>query len=266
MARRPLVIGNWKMNGSLLANHALVGGLVASVDITRALAAGVEVAVCPSAVHVAIVAAQLRDLSQSRAGQAMVQLGAQDASEYTGGAFTGETGAAMLKEVGARFVLLGHSERRSLFSDSNERVRAKVAAVLAEGLVPVICVGETLEQRDAGATQAVVGAQLDVVAPLLAQLADSAFVVAYEPVWAIGTGKTASPEQAQQVHAFIRNRLVEQGVAAASQVRLLYGGSVKAANAEALFGQVDIDGGLIGGAALVVEDFAAIVAAANNTK
>jgi triosephosphate isomerase (TIM) len=266
MARRPLVIGNWKMNGSLLANHALVGALVANAEITRALGAGVEVAVCPSAVHLPLVAAQLRELSQSRAGQAMIQFGSQDASEFAGGAFTGETSAAMLKELGARFVLLGHSERRSLFGDSNERVGAKVSAVLAEGLVPVICVGETLEQRDAGATEAVVGAQLDVLTPFLTQLSASAFVVAYEPVWAIGTGKTASPEQAQQVHAFIRARLSARGVAAASQVRLLYGGSVKAANADALFGQQDIDGGLIGGAALVADDFAAIVAAANNTK
>ncbi len=266
MARRPLVIGNWKMNGSLAVNAALVGDLASNVDITRALAGGVEVAVCPSHTHVALVSSQLQQLSEARLGMAMVQLGAQDASEHASGAFTGETNATMLKELGARFVLLGHSERRSFFGDTNERVRAKAAAVLAEGLVPVICVGETLAQRDSGATEQVVGEQIDAVADLLGPLPTSAYVIAYEPVWAIGTGKTASPEQAQQVHAFIRARLVSLGVAAAQQVRLLYGGSVKANNALELFKQIDIDGGLIGGAALVAEDFAAIVAAANNTK
>jgi triosephosphate isomerase (TIM) len=243
MARRPLVIGNWKMNGSLGANAALVSDLVANAQITRALAAGVEVAVCPSHVHVATVASQLLQLSQARPGMAMVQVGAQDVSEHGAGAFTGETNADMVKELGARFVLLGHSERRSFFGDSNLRVRDKTAAVLAAGLVPVICVGETLQQRESGATEQVVGEQLDAVADLLAPLPASAFVIAYEPVWAIGTGKTASPEQAQDVHEFIRVRLVAKGVAAAQQVRLLYGGSVKAANAEALFGQADIDGG-----------------------
>jgi triosephosphate isomerase (TIM) len=256
MSRRALVIGNWKMNGAIASNEALVHDLCHHALVKASIDAGVEVAVCPSFVHVAMVSAELK---RHTAG---VQLGAQDISEHGNGALTGETSAAMLKELAVRFVLVGHSERRSLFGDTDARVDAKVKAALAAGLVPVICVGESLAQREAGNMQAIIEGQVAAVLDSVRSLHCSAYVLAYEPVWAIGTGKTASPEQAQEVHGLIRAQLRRANVAAAETVRLLYGGSVKANNALSLFGQPDIDGGLIGGAALVAQDFAAIVAAA----
>jgi triosephosphate isomerase len=189
-------------------------------------------------------------------------IGAQDVSEHAQGAFTGEVAASMLRDIGATHVLVGHSERRQYHGESSACVAAKFAQAQAAGLIPVLCVGETLEQRDAGATEAVVGEQLDAVVQHSGIAALATAVMAYEPVWAIGTGRTATPAQAQAVHAFIRDKLAAVDATIASSLRILYGGSVKPANAAELFAQADIDGGLIGGASLVAEDFLAICAAA----
>ncbi|AFU98668.1 triose-phosphate isomerase [Simiduia agarivorans] len=244
--RRSLVMGNWKMNGSLAANQVLLEALLAKWQGVHKA----EVAVAPVSLHLAQVG-QL--LSGSN-----IQLAAQDASAHASGAFTGEVAAAMLSELDCRYVIVGHSERRQYHAESSELVAKKAKAVLAEGMVPVVCVGETLSERDAGQTLAVISEQLSPVIALFgASLAQ--IVVAYEPVWAIGTGKTATPEQAQAVHAFIRDQLG----AAGEQVRILYGGSVKPANAEALFAKTDIDGALVGGAALKADDFYAICRAAD---
>jgi triosephosphate isomerase len=246
-ARRKLVAANWKMNGSLAANAAWI-------DEFRAGRWNCDVVVC--APHVYLT--QLRD---GLAGAA-ADVGAQNLGLEKAGAFTGEIAGEMLVDVGCRWVIVGHSERRALYGESNEIVAAKAARAWAAGVKPIVCVGETLAEREAGQTLAVVGAQLDAVLQTctVAQLAQAA--VAYEPVWAIGTGRTATPEQAQQVHAAIRGRLARADAAAAAGVRLLYGGSVKPGNAGELFSQADIDGGLIGGAALVARDFLAICAAA----
>jgi triosephosphate isomerase (TIM) len=260
MSRRPLVIGNWKMNGTQASNSELLSGLARSPVFCSALAKGVEAGVCPSAVHVAVLGYGLKHLHQQ--ALANVSLGAQDVSEFAPGAYTGETAASMLNDLGVQFVLVGHSERRSLFGDTNQRVAEKTKAALAANLIPVICVGETLQQREAGHTAAIITEQLSAIWPIVSGCQANAYVIAYEPVWAIGTGKTASPEQAQEVHAHIRNLLTQFAPAASANVRLLYGGSVKAANAAELFAQADIDGGLIGGASLVAADFAAIVGAA----
>lgn len=244
--RRSLVMGNWKMNGSLAANQALLEALLVKWQGVHKA----EVAVAPVSVHLAQVG-QL--LSGSN-----IQLAAQDVSAHAGGAFTGEVAAAMLSELDCRYVIVGHSERRQYHAESSELVARKAKSVIAEGMVPVVCVGETLSERDAGQTLAVIREQLaPVIALFGASLAQ--IVVAYEPVWAIGTGKTATPEQAQEVHAFIRDQLGGEG----EQVRILYGGSVKPANAEALFAKTDIDGALVGGAALKADDFYAICRAAD---
>ena len=248
-ARRKLVAGNWKMNGSLAANGELVAGLQAQL----AGFAAADVALCVPAPYLAQVGGLLK-------GGAMA-LGAQNASEHAGGAYTGEVSCAMLKEFGVRYVIVGHSERRALFGESNAQVAAKFAAVLGAGLTPILCVGETLAEREAGTTEAVVAGQLDAVLALGADKL-GAGVVAYEPVWAIGTGKTASTEQAQAVHAFIRARVAKSAAQVAARLQILYGGSVKAANAQALFGCADIDGGLVGGASLQAAEFAAICKAA----
>jgi len=249
--RTPLVIGNWKMNGTLASARALATEVKAALPAL----AGIELAVCPPFVHLPAVSVVV-------AGSALA-LGAQDLSEFEPGAYTGEVAAAMLLEFDVRRVLVGHSERRAMFGDSNERVLAKVRKAIAAGLDPVLCVGETLAERQAGRTEAVVGSQLDPVLgasdadTLLARL-----VIAYEPVWAIGTGETATPEQAEDVHRYIRGRLAEHAPATAAATRVLYGGSVKASNAAALFAMPNIDGGLIGGAALKAEEFIAIGLAA----
>lgn len=240
--RKPLVAGNWKMHGSR--------GFVAShLESLKSLLAGatLDIAICPPTPYLAMGAECL-------AGSG-IALGAQDVSEQRGeGAFTGEVSGAMLRDTGCELVLVGHSERRQLFGEGADRVARKFAAARDAGLVPVLCVGETLAEREAGSTLAVIEAQLGAVADLvgLAQLA--AGIVAYEPIWAIGTGRTATPEQAQEVHRAIRASLGRAGEA----TRILYGGSVKAANARELFSQPDIDGGLIGGASLVADEFAAI--------
>lgn len=246
--RRKLVAANWKMNGSSASNAAWLAAW-------RAASVSGEVVVCAPFVYLPQVGAGL-------AGTA-AQLGAQNLSEHSAGAFTGEIAAEMLLDVGCRWVLAGHSERRALFGESNEKVAQKAARALAAGLRPIVCVGETLAERDAGRTLEVVSAQVAAVLALAtaAQLADSA-TIAYEPVWAIGTGRTATPAQAQEVHAAIRAQLAAADADAAQRTRILYGGSVKPGNAKELFAQPDIDGGLIGGASLVAADFVAICAAA----
>ncbi|MEM7254931.1 MAG: triose-phosphate isomerase, partial [Pseudomonadota bacterium] len=239
--RRPFVAGNWKMNGSIGSAKALASGVAGAINASVAA----EVAVCPSHPLLGIVA-------QALSGS-LVGLGGQDISEHESGAFTGETAGGMLVEVGCRYCIIGHSERRQFFGDTDERVRAKFEAALACGLVPIVCVGETLAERESGRTNDVVTAQLDAVLAVDGGAALAQGVVAYEPVWAIGTGKTASPEQAQDVHAVIRARIADSHQGTADGLRLLYGGSVKPDNAESLFSMPDIDGGLIGGAALDVD-------------
>ena len=247
--RRSLVAGTWKMYGSRAANAALLQGVRAAAP------AGVEVVLCPPFVF-------LPDAAVALAGSA-IGLGAQDLSAEAGqGAYTGEVAGAMLREVGCSHVIVGHSERRARHNESDAEVARKAVAALAAGLVPIVCVGETLAERDAGATPAVVGRQLAAVLDVCGVDAFRTVVVAYEPVWAIGTGRTASPEQAQEIHALLRGLIASRDATIAGSARLLYGGSVKAGNAAELFAMPDIDGGLIGGASLKVDEFAAILAAA----
>ena len=241
--RQALVVGNWKMHGSPASIEKLLGSMV---DTCHAEAA--EVAVCPTYVHLAQATALC-------AG-APIAVGAQDCSHMPSGAYTGEVSAGMLAELGCRWVILGHSERRQYHAESDGLVAAKLTAAIAAGLQPIVCVGETREQREAGEAEAVVGAQLQ--GALAGQADLNTLVVAYEPVWAIGTGKTATPQQAQDVHAFIRGRIAEQDAGLAEKVQILYGGSVKGSNAAELFSMSDIDGGLIGGASLKADEFLAI--------
>ncbi|MFT3856349.1 MAG: triose-phosphate isomerase [Aquabacterium sp.] len=249
-AMKKLVVGNWKMHGSRASNAELIQGLLAA-DLA-ATAPNADVAVCPPFVFLADVAEALK-------GSA-IAFGSQDVSVQAQGAYTGEVAAPMVREFGAKYAIVGHSERRSYHAESDQLVADKAKAALAHGLVPIVCVGETLDEREADQTEAVVSRQMTAVIDTLG--ADlSKIVVAYEPVWAIGTGKTASPEQAQAVHAMLRAQL-KAAQAAAASVPLLYGGSVKPDNARELFAQADIDGGLIGGASLKAADFAAIARAA----
>lgn len=243
-----LIAGNWKMNGSLAANASLLEGVRAGAVQSRA-----ELAVCVPAPYLAQVQALLSGSS--------VAWGAQDLSTHESGAYTGEVAAGMLVDFGCKYVIVGHSERRSYHGETDEVVARKAVAALAAGLTPIVCVGETLEQRDQDETDAVVARQL---APVLdevgTRLAD--IVIAYEPVWAIGTGKTATPDMAQQVHGQIRSLLAQRDPAAAAEVKILYGGSMKPDNAKDLLSMEDIDGGLIGGASLKAADFLAIAQAA----
>jgi len=248
--RRPLVAGNWKMHGSRAENTALLDGILSQLNVTN-----VDVLVCPPAVYVAEVAAKLQGKG--------IAVGAQSLCAEAVGAFTGEVSAAMLKDVGCSYVLVGHSERRSLYAEDSALVARKFVAAQTQGLVPVLCVGETLQQREAGQTFAVITEQLDAVVKAAGIAAFAAAVVAYEPVWAIGTGLTATPEQAQEVHAFIRQSLAKLNADVATGVRILYGGSVKGANAAELFTKPDVDGGLVGGASLKADEFLKICAAAN---
>ena len=243
--RRKLVAGNWKMHGSLAENEALLAGVLAGMANVKA-----GVAVCVPFPYLA--------QTQARLAGSAVAWGAQNLSEHGKGAFTGEVSAAMLNDFGCRYVVVGHSERRVLYVESDPVVAAKYAAAQAAGLTPILCVGETLAEREGGITEAVVGRQLDAVLGTsgVGSLGDA--VIAYEPVWAIGTGKTASPEQAQAVHAFIRAKIRSLDAAIADNLVIQYGGSVKGSNAAELFAQPDIDGGLIGGASLNAEDFLAI--------
>jgi triosephosphate isomerase len=248
--RRPLVAGNWKLNGSLDANARLLAGIVAGLPPAPAA----EIVVCPAYVHLPDAVARLAGTP--------VTVGAQDVAEQAGGAYTGEVSGAMLRELGCRYVIVGHSERRALFGDTDATVGRKAAAAAAAGLVPIVCVGETLAEREAGQTLAVVERQLAAVLAGAGPALMAGGVMAYEPVWAIGTGRTASPDQADEVHRAIRGFLARHDATMGGHVRILYGGSVKAANAAELFARPDIDGGLIGGASLDPSEFLAICAAA----
>jgi triosephosphate isomerase (TIM) len=247
-SRKPLVAANWKMNGSSTANAAWSSAF-------SALAASIscDVVVCPPFPYLATLAGVLADSAE---------LGAQDLSEREAGAFTGDVAAAMLTDVGCRWVIVGHSERRQWHSETDALVSAKAERALASGLRPIVCIGETLDEREAGRTEQVVQAQLAVVLERIGTAGLARGALAYEPVWAIGTGRNATPAEAQQVHDALRRQVAGTDREAAARLRILYGGSVKPGNAAELFAQPDIDGGLIGGASLVVEDFVAICRAA----
>lgn len=247
--RRKLIAGNWKMNGSLAANSNLLTGIKAELGQLAC-----DVAVCVPAPYLA--------QCQSELSGSPVAWGAQDLSVHESGAYTGEVSAAMLLDFRCRYVIVGHSERRSYHAESNELVAQKTASALKAGLTPIVCVGESLTEREAGQTNAVVGQQIDAVLNAIDAAALEKIVVAYEPVWAIGTGKTATPQMAQDVHAMLRSKLSAQNSNAAVNVQILYGGSMKPDNAKELLAMPDIDGGLIGGAALKAADFLSIVRAA----
>jgi len=249
-----LVAGNWKMNGNSAANAELVAGIVAGVPE----GGGFSLLVCPPFPYLASVVAQ--------AEGSAVKVGAQNVSEHEKGAFTGEVAPGMLSDLGCDYVIVGHSERRALYGETSAQVAAKFQAAQAAGVTPILCVGETLAEREAGTTEAVIDEQLDAVLNTAGVNALAGAVIAYEPVWAIGTGMTATPEQAQDVHAHIRGRLAEQSAEIAAGVQILYGGSMKGENAAGLLTQPDIDGGLIGGASLKAEDFLAIAKAAAQAK
>lgn len=248
--RQPFVVGNWKMNGSRATSGALLAALARGVNKDS----GTEVAVCPSFLYIPLAAEVLKD--------SPVTWGGQDLDAHAAGAYTGEVSGTMLKDFGCTYVIVGHSERRGLYGESDARVAEKFAAAQTVGLIPILCVGETLAEREAGQTEKVVARQLDAVLAKSGMASFVEAVVAYEPVWAIGTGKTATPAQAQEVHAFIRARLATLDRKVADEIRILYGGSVKGSNAKELFGQPDIDGGLVGGASLQAEEFLTIVRAA----
>jgi triosephosphate isomerase len=250
MEKKKLVAGNWKMNGTLEANDALV----------RAVAAGIKDATCT--VAVCVPAPYLAQVQMLKGGSPL-ELGAQDVSQHVQGAYTGEVSAAMLREFGVRYTIVGHSERRQYHGETDVLVAEKAKTALANGITPIVCVGETLADREAGRTEEVVKRQLAAVIHANGHCI-SEIVVAYEPVWAIGTGKTATPGQAQEVHALLRKQLAA-ATAHAERVQILYGGSMNAANAATLLAQPDIDGGLIGGASLKPSDFLQIVAAANES-
>lgn len=248
MARQPLVAGNWKMNGRQAFATDLLAGL------GERLVAGVEVVVCPPFPYLGALAH----------GPGAIKPGAQNVARTEDGAFTGEVSAEMLADCGCQYVIIGHSERRALFAEDDACVADKYQRAQAAGLTPILCLGETLEERENGDTEAVIARQLDAVLERHGAASLARAVIAYEPVWAIGTGKTATPEQAQAVHAFIRERVAGHDHMVADGLRILYGGSVKADNAASLFGAPDIDGGLIGGASLDIASFAAICEAAAN--
>ena len=248
--RTKLVAGNWKMHGSLTANPPLLQALKAGTTGFS----GIEVAVC-------VPFPYLQQAGALLSGSDVV-LGAQNLSEHDSGAYTGEVSGGMLRDFGCRYVIVGHSERRGLYAESDSQVAKKFLAAQRCGLIPILCVGETLAEREQGLTEAVVARQLDAVLEGAGVAVFAQAVVAYEPVWAIGTGRTATPEQAQATHAFIRARVAQRDAGLAQGLQLLYGGSVKPDNAKELFAKPDVDGGLIGGASLVAEDFLAICAAA----
>ena len=249
---KKLIAGNWKMNGSLAANEALLIALAKGLEAKPSC----EIAVCVPAPYLA----QALALTSADLRLACVALGAQDVSAHASGAYTGEVSAAMLSDLGCRYAIVGHSERRQYHAESDAVVADKTKAALASGITPIVCVGETLAEREAGHTEEVVRRQLAAVIHVNGHCI-SEIVVAYEPVWAIGTGKTASPREAQAVHAMLRLQL-KAASDQSERVKILYGGSMNAANAASLLLQADIDGGLIGGAALKAEDFLKIIAAA----
>jgi triosephosphate isomerase len=248
--RRPVVAGNWKMHGLRSANQALLTELEQRLESEWPI----DVVVFPPYVYLAD-AIRILDGGQ-------IRVGAQDVCAEASGAFTGQVSASMLKDVGCRYVIVGHSERRRLYHEDDALVARKFAAVLQSGLTPVLCVGETLEEHEANHAQAVVARQMDAVIALNGIASFAHAVVAYEPVWAIGTGRTASPQQAQGVHAYLRSRIAAQDANIARHLRILYGGSVKGGNAAELFAMPDVDGGLVGGASLSADEFQQICAAA----
>lgn len=244
--RRTLIAGNWKMNGSLESITELMQGIKAGIgEVTNA-----DMAVCPPAVYLLRVGGLI--------DKDNIGLGSQNICDQAGGAYTGELAPSMLKEAGCQYAIIGHSERRSLYGESDELIAARFAMAVKSGITPILCIGETLQERESGVTEDVVSRQLDAVIDTQGVEALAQCVIAYEPVWAIGTGKTATPEQAQAVHAYIRNKLAAFNTDVAEKVQILYGGSMNAANAQELLSQPDIDGGLIGGASLKAADFLAI--------
>jgi triosephosphate isomerase len=247
--RRKLIAGNWKMNGSLAANHILLTGIKAELGQPAC-----NVAVCVPAPYLA--------QCQSELASSSIAWGGQDVSIHESGAYTGEVSAAMLLDFGSQYVIVGHSERRSYHLESNEFVAQKAVRAVKAKLRPIVCVGESLKERESGQTDAVVGNQIDAVLAAIHADELEQIVIAYEPVWAIGTGKTATPQMAQEVHAMLRSKLAARNQEAATKVQILYGGSMKPDNARELLAMPDIDGGLIGGAALKAADFLAIVRAA----
>ena len=248
--RKLLVAGNWKMHGSRAETRALIEGLITALGDGETS----EVAVCPSYVYLQDASAALRDSE--------IRLGAQNLAIETSGAYTGEIAGPMLKDVGCHYVIVGHSERRSLYGEDDAVVAAKFRSAQRDGLVPILCVGESLQERETGVTEEVIERQLRAVLDSAGIQSFSRAVIAYEPVWAIGTGHTATPEQAQAVHAFIRGILTHEDDTIGNSVRILYGGSVKPSNARDLFSMPDVDGGLVGGASLDAEGFAEICRAA----
>lgn len=253
--RKSLVAGNWKMNGDKASIETLMNGLLNGLNSgENSVSESIDILVCPPTVYLSQVADEI-------AGSG-IQSGVQNISQFESGAYTGELSLAMLKDFDCRYAIVGHSERRSLFGETDTQIADKCAAALDAGVTPILCVGESLAQRDAGEALAIVTAQVQVVIERCGIAAFNTAVIAYEPVWAIGTGRTASPEQAQEVHGAIRAVLHDADAEVAAATRILYGGSVGAANAAELFAQRDIDGGLVGGASLKVDDFLAICSAA----
>jgi triosephosphate isomerase len=251
--RRPLIAGNWKMNGTKAEAAELLNGIKAGVAGMQR----VDVAVCPPYPYLYLAEELLADSA--------VAWGSQDVSEQAGGAFTGQISAAMLKDFGCRYAIVGHSERRQFNGESDALVASKYAQAVASGVVPILCIGETLEERESGKTEEVVARHIDAVLDGSGVEAFGAGIVAYEPVWAIGTGVTATPDQAQDVHAFVRERIAGRDKDIAEGLRLLYGGSMKPGNAAELIAKPDIDGGLIGGASLKAADFVAICQAGEDS-
>ena len=248
--RRPLIAGNWKMHGSRAENAELVEALLLGLPAQTP----VEIVVCPPFVYLWEVGRLVKASN--------IALGAQSVCAEQVGAFTGEASASMLRDIGCKYVIVGHSERRAIYKEDDALVARKFLAAQSQGLIPILCVGETLEERERGQTMQVVSRQLTAVLDLAGAVALRAAVIAYEPVWAIGTGKNATPEQAQEVHAHIRTAVAARDAKIAADVRILYGGSVKAANARELFAMPDVDGGLVGGASLKADEFLKICAAA----
>ena len=247
--RRKLIAGNWKMNGNLAANAALLSGIKAELRQPAC-----DVVVCAPTPYLAQCQSALTDSA--------IAWGAQDVSEHESGAYTGEVSADMLLDFGCRYVIVGHSERRTYHAENDQLVARKTSLAVKRGLTPIVCVGETLSEREAGNTESVVGRQIDAVMSIIDAAELAKIVIAYEPVWAIGTGKTATPQMAQEVHAFLREKLAQKDAETSARVRILYGGSMKPDNAKELLSMPDIDGGLIGGAALKAGDFLAIIRAA----
>ena len=250
--RLKLVAGNWKMHGETVQNRDLLAAILTGTEGLEST----DIAVCVPYPYLPQVQAILQDTH--------VSWGAQNVSQHDKGAYTGEVSPTMLMDFSCRYVIVGHSERRALYGEDSHTVALKFKAAQAAGLTPVLCIGETLDQREAGVTEQIVAEQLDAVTGLMGVAALAGSVLAYEPVWAIGTGKTATPDQAQDVHAFIRGRIAAHDPEIAANLQILYGGSVKANNAVELFAMRDIDGGLVGGASLVADEFIAICRAAKN--